>query len=286
MKLIVNPRAGKFRKGSLLNKFIRLVERNFHREFNIEFTKAPLHAAEIAYRAIKEGFQNIVSVGGDGTFNEVVQGTRGENVNLGIIPMGSGNDFAKSINLYLPPFKVLGSIHRYKPLLVDHVKVNDTYFVNVLGTGIDSEVVKYLKNKRNYLFGFYRSLIKHKPNKFDVTIDGREYRFNNVNLLAVANGKYFGHSMKIAPNADVTDGLLNIVVVRNFRRLKLFFLFPRIYSGTHVNHPNVITLKGKSIKVSSEKEIYYQRDGELGKSPELNIEVVHKGLKLLVPTES
>ena len=148
MKLIINPNSGKLKQRGKLDALVKNIKRIIKKSY-IEITKSPLHATEIAYRAAKNGVKTIISVGGDGTLNEIITGIRGYDVNLGIIPTGSGNDFARSLNLHKNPLLILKNLLNYRPKKIDLISVNgNSIGINVIGTGIDSEVVRVLKGSK------------------------------------------------------------------------------------------------------------------------------------------
>ncbi|MCD6578665.1 diacylglycerol kinase family lipid kinase [bacterium] len=283
MKLIINPFSGQLKKRGRLDIFRKYIKR-FLKNAYVELTDGPLHASEIAYKAVKNGFKTIVSVGGDGTFNEVVHGVAGEKVDLGLVPMGSGNDFARSLGLNGNPLETLKNISDYRPKKIDIISLNGGKIAtNIVGTGIDSEVVQMLQGTRSYFTGFYRALIRHKTKDYNITLDGKEYFMKDVNVIVVANGNYFGRNMKIAPMAKIDDGLLDIIIIKKLSKFQLFTLFPRVYRGTHIGHPNCFLYHVKKIKIEKDGGFYYERDGELGFSNFLEMSVLYKNISILTP---
>jgi YegS/Rv2252/BmrU family lipid kinase len=281
MKLIINPNSGKLKQRGKLDALVKNIKRIIKKSY-IEITKSPLHATEIAYKAAKNGVKTIISVGGDGTLNEIITGIRGYNVNLGIIPTGSGNDFARSLNLHKNPLLILKNLCNYRPKKIDLISVNgNSVGINVIGTGIDSEVVRVLKGSKKYFAGFYKALKDHQPYNYDISIDGKKKIFENVNLIAIANGKYFGHKMFIAPEARLDDGYFDIIIVEGLSRFKLFCLFPEIYLGLHIHNKNVHTFKAKELEINKPDGLYYEKDGDLAFSDSLKLKILDREITVL-----
>ncbi len=282
MKFIINPNAKLLKIKSNLNRVLHIIKYQFRDEANIEITKGVFHAAEIAYKAMKSGIGKIVSVGGDGTLNEILHGIIGGESALGIIPMGSGNDFARTLKFRGTPFAILRSMHLKKERPIDVIKVNDSFFLNSMGTGIDSEVIMLIKKERNYLGGFYKSVLKHKPFDIELTVDGSRKQYQDVSLILFSNGKYFGNKMKVSPNSELDDGKMEIVLVSGAPKLELITIFPTIYFGTHIHNKHVHIYSCRVVEYKGAEQLYFQKDGDLFSTSGFKMTLLDKALKILV----
>ena len=234
----------------------------------------------LAKEAALSGYKLVVAVGGDGTVNEVANGlveAAVPDVTLGIVSTGCGSDFIRSLGIprdYRQACLRLANFHevRIDVGLIEyqsHGNPARRFFLNAAGLGLDGEVVETVrKNLRfcrgtiPYVLGLLRALAAFH-NK-DVTLyidDGSEDL--RVCSVVIANGAYFGSGMKVAPEADVSDGLFEVIVVGDIGKLELLRAFPRIYKGTHVTHPKVRMQRASQIRIESPDRVLIQADGEL-----------------------
>jgi YegS/Rv2252/BmrU family lipid kinase len=248
--------------------------------FDYVYTDSIGHATVLAKEAALSGYELVVAVGGDGTVNEIVNGlieAAVHDVALGIISTGCGSDFIRSLGIPRDYRQACLRLVNPRKVRVDigvieyqsHGNPARRFFINAAGLGLDGEVVEtVLKNPRfcqgtiPYLLGLFRTLAAFH-NK-DVTLridDGSED--SRVCSVVVANGAYFGGGMKVTPEADISDGLFEVMVVGDIGKLELLQAFPRIYRGTHVTHPKVRMLKATQVRIESQDRVLIQADGEL-----------------------
>ena len=289
---IVNSTAGRGRTGKKISKLVTSI--NEHKlDFEIELTKAPQHAIQLAKDAINKGFHNIISVGGDGTLNEVVNGVmlsgKAEEVNVGIIPEGGGNDFATSLNLSSNINKAVNTLQKFNVKKIDVGKIEDRYFINALGMGFDaraaqiSNKIKHLNGLPRYLLAVIKALVALKPFEAEVKLDN--YTYNSPFLLiAIGNGKYIGGGFLLTPEAIVDDGFLDICFIKTITRRRILSLLPSAIKGKHLKEPEVDLKQSKTIEVITKTPLPFYTDGEL---PELKdplhfkIELLPKKLNLI-----
>lgn len=231
----------------------------------------------------------LLIIGGDGTLNEAIQslGKRYSNIPLSYIAAGSGNDFARSVDLPKKPLQALAHILAVKQpkwIEVGHYKnqmgSEDSYFINNLGLGFDAMIVKLANeslakkwlNKLglgtlSYVFALLKSYFKQASYRITLSIDGQIKTFDTAFLVTITNHPYFGGGVAIAPSASNNDGLLDLVVVPKITLAKLVWLFIRMLSGGHhVLSKDYHHYQAESIKVTIEVPVEGQRDGEtLGK---------------------
>jgi len=284
---IVNPVAG---KGKGLNILSKIKDKFKGEDYAIWFTEWAGHGEELARKAGEEGFTHIVAVGGDGTAFEVLNGIKDNNVVLGIIPTGTGNDFARMISLPKDTERVLDVIHKGRTKAIDIGKINDKYFLNVASVGIDAEIVKateetkrYASGTAAYILGVFKTLFKFKGKKIKLSIDGKEFH-REVELVAVGNGGFYGGGMNIIPFAKVDDGIFHICLVKKINKLKMAFLFPLVFKGNHVKITKYVEFfEGKEINITCDEEMLLNADGNLVGMTPMKITMCKACQEVIVP---
>jgi diacylglycerol kinase (ATP) len=279
-KLIVNPAAG---AGRTRKKWPQIMARlkSIGLRFEHDFTEAPKHAVELAKDAVKQGYDTVVSVGGDGTINEVVNGLYDsgtlEDVSLGIISTGTGSDYIRTIGIPRHYQEACQRLLNSKKILVDigeveyqnNGNIEKRLFVNFAGLGFDAEVVqattqrfKVLGGMPAYLLGLMTTFLCYRNQEITLKVDG-EVVIKKVCTAVMSNGKYGGGSMFVAPDADLTDGCFNVLTIDDISKPDLLWSLPRVYKGTHLTHPKVTMQLGQEIEIESDRRLPVQADGEL-----------------------
>lgn len=288
---IINPIAGAGKAKTL----IPLIENTMDKhkiEFNIIITQKPKEATNITEDNIPH-YKTIVAVGGDGTVNEVARGIINKNSGvLGVIPAGTGNDMAKSLGISTDPEKALHILINGDTTTIDIGRVNNSNFLNISSVGFDAEVVfnnnkikKKIKSEISYALSVLYTLFQFRKRPVDIEIDGKKTH-ENIVLLAVGNGKYYGGGMKILPDAKLDDGELDICIVSNINKLTLLFLFPTIFKGNHIKHTKYVKIdKGKHIKITSKEIIPINIDGELMEGKEVDFSLEHQKMLVICDIE-
>jgi diacylglycerol kinase (ATP) len=279
--VIVNPVAGAGKTGKLWPQIMDAFQKLGLR-FEHVITEAPGHAIELAKTAAKKGYDLVVSVGGDGTIHEIVNGLYASgNIKdnlLGIVETGTGSDYIRTTGtphsyedacrLFLQPQKRTVDVG-----MVEYQKNGGTeqrLFVNFAGMGIDSEIVRRMTQQYkkfgslpSYLLGMFVSLVKYKNHNISISIDGKTQEARILTVI-MNNGKYGGGGMYTAPQADLADGFLDVMIAGDLGKLEFISQLPRLYKGTHLTHPKVDATRAKEIEVKSLGEkLYLQADGEL-----------------------
>jgi YegS/Rv2252/BmrU family lipid kinase len=280
-KVIVNPAAGAGKTGKLWPR-IKSMFQGYGLRFEHVITEAPGHAIELAKQAAQKGYDMVVSVGGDGTINEVVNGLYASgNINnnlLGIVSTGTGSDYIRTTGT---PRKIEDACRRFlQPRqrtvdlgIVEYAKNGgraERLFVNFAGIGFDAEIVrrttlqfKKLGALPSYLLGVFTTLVSYRNRKISLVVDGKEEE-RRVCTVIMNNGKYGGGGMYTAPHADLADGLLDVMIIGDVDKADLLRSLPRIYKGTHLTHPKVTAKTAKEVEIKSLSEkLYLQADGEL-----------------------
>ena len=276
---IVNPVAG---KGAGKNVFGSLEgELKGHRiPYGFIETTAPGHATEAAREA---STPVVVSVGGDGTINEIVNGITGSTKSLGIIPAGSGNDFIKSVGVPRKPLQALQTLLQgfRRPVDVGTVRCSPTpdgggnnaprLFLNGVGVGFDAAVaartreIPFLSGTALYILAVLQTLGKYDPPRFRIQFDGSTREARGL-LIAVGNGKCAGGGFYLTPDAKVDDGLLDICSVDEKNIFQILSLMPRVMRGKHHNVRGVNFFREKRLTISAEDPFYVHADGEIAGS--------------------
>jgi len=285
---IINPIAGKG-KGSKIIPIIKEIMQDHGCSYEIKLTEKVGDAKRFAEEAKTQDFSTIVSVGGDGTLHEVVNGMAEGPQKLGVIPSGTGNDFTRSLNIPLNIRESIEILVQQKSVFIDLGKLNEKYFVNFCSVGLDAliaqeanKIKKYFSSTYAYIIGVIKALSKFKSINAELIIDDNKYK-EKVMLIAVCNGSYYGGGMKIAPQAQFSDGMFDICIVRDMSKLKLLFLFPTIFKGKHIHYKEVKIYRGKSVQISSIEHINVNADGELINNRPIKFEIIHKKIEVIVP---
>ena len=249
--------------------------------------------------------RRVITVGGDGTNNEVVNGFFENKRNLfpkaklGFVNRGTGGDWRKTIGLPAEWDKCVEILKNGKEKTIDigwlkfhdHVgKEVERYFINIASFGIGGYVddivnktTKFFGGKVSFFWGTLKATLTYKNKRVKLKIDGRDLGELKIYNVAVANGKYFGGGMMVAPEADPSDGLFDIVIMGDLSLMEILSLAKDIYKGTHLQKEKITFLKGKKVEAYSEEEALFDIDGEApGKVP-AEIEIIPDSLQIVVP---
>lgn len=295
---IINPSSGKQNiKETIRNICGRLIYSQTANTIDTFFTEKKDDAKNRAAQ-LKEGeYDFVVSVGGDGTLNEVVNGLvmSGAKIPLAIISAGTVNDFASSMGLPQTPKAFCDMIKRFKCQEVDVGKVNDEYFINVIAGGLMTDIAyKVPKDKKAVMgkFAYYLQGMLDLPNQifntFSMRFESEEYtREENIMVFLVMNSNSVGGYKEAAPDASVSDGVLDVAVLRKLEIFELSNLVLKLMQGDYVNHPAVQYFQTKHLKVSSVGQsdpVAIDYDGELlEEGLPIEISILPKQIKILVP---
>ena len=249
-------------------------------EYALHITRYKGHGAEIARELSNaEKGANIIAIGGDGTFHEVINGIENfDNVTVGFIPCGRGNDFARTAGFKKKPVEALKDILRGEITYFDYIQVGNKRCLNVAGTGMDVDVLLRVdgsSKKLTYLKSLLSCLIKFKPYKIKVTLNGEVKEYNCL-MAGVCNGRAIGGNMKICPVAEIDDGLLDLVLI-TMPNDKIAPLIPKFLAGKHLKEYWTVHTKCESVLVECEKPV--QLDGEIYEGLALDCKIVKKGIK-------
>lgn len=272
-------------------------------EFDFASTTCRFEATYFVREALKNGYENIVSVGGDGTLNEVVNGffENGkmikESAKLGIIPGGTGGDFIRTLGYPKEYSEACKVIARGQTRLIDLGKLNFTdnqgkpaerYYINIAGFGLDGSVVdrvnhtsKFFGGFLSFLYGTITATLQFQSFSLSLEVDGQLAFEGPTTMAAVANGQYFGGSMQIAPGAVLDDGIFEVVLVKGLTKTRLLKCLPTIYKGAHGQFPEVEFMRGTKVKATSPDRVLLDIDGEQPGILNAEFSIVPKALNII-----
>ncbi|MCX6296664.1 MAG: YegS/Rv2252/BmrU family lipid kinase [Bacteroidetes bacterium] len=283
---IVNPVSGIGRQKVIEKLIDEQLDRTLF-DYEIAYTKAAKHAIQLSKEAASRKINIVVAVGGDGSVNETAKGLIDTNTAMAIIPAGSGNGLARHLNIPLNLKKAMQVINKGKQTAIDTVQMNEEKFVNVAGIGFDAhigwEFAKFGKRGfSSYLKVISREFPRYKAQDFELIIDGNSVT-KNAYLISFANGSQWGNNAHIAPTADISDGLLDIAILKDFKFTNALSIGYRLFKRTIHQSAFLETIKVKEVIVRQQGTIAHI-DGEpieIGK--ELKIKINPLSLKVIIP---
>ena len=295
---IVNPAAGLVDSSSLITDTLaRYKEKHPDFDYTIHLTTGHGDAtiATSKYCSENDGPMRFYACGGDGTLNEVLNGLDlTKDVELTCFPCGSGNDFIKYFG-DLADFKDLEKVINGKPKLIDLLKVNDKYSINITNFGMDASVCvvmdklrrkKIIGGKHSYSNAVLYSILFKRNNRCEVILDGKQIHNGKMLLCAVANAKVYGGGYKCAPDAEIDDGVFQLCMIKALSLFKISKAVGAYKEGTHLENktvrPYIIYEKGTEVQVKAPKGIALCLDGETSVVNEFNIKLLHNALKFVV----
>jgi YegS/Rv2252/BmrU family lipid kinase len=315
--LIVNPAAGAGRCGRTWPRIQRALA-SAGVKYDLKVTQKPGDAIGLAAEALRKGATAVVAVGGDGTANEVANGffypdgavdaLINPAAALGYIALGTGRDFARALALPDDPIdaalSLLGPGARTRIIDVGRAqfvgageRLTRRYFLTGADLGLGAEVAKQVERsgrwlKRGggfvaYLLGAIGAIAAHRPTPVTIRLDGAPASLVRANVVFVANGPFTGGGMRMAPDASLDDGLLDVLIARDATRSTLLLqLLPSIYRGAHLGHPAISHYRARHARIEPARPLPFQMDGEqVGRGP-VDLTVVSKALRVLVPTSA
>ena len=303
--VIVNPNAGNGRGAKDWDKIAELLKKE-NISYTVYFTERKGNAIELSQDAIEAGFRKIITVGGDGTLNEVLNGVFSNNscpttdIVLSLIPVGTGNDWGRMFGIPLDYAKAVKIISEDKRMLHDvglisffnDNKKKERYFINIAGLGFESVVVRKTNHQKDnghggkliYFYNLLTSLLSYKNTMATIIIDG-ETKQANVFSINIGNGRYCGGGMRQTPNAMPDDGLLDVTVINGMGKFEIVRNLKILYDGTILSHPKIEGYKCRKIKVTSESIMYIEADGEsLGHTP-AEFTIIPSGINIVYNTK-
>ena len=283
--IIVNPQGGKGKSLKALTT-VEEIFKNNNAQYVVHKTEYAGHATEIARELSKTPDTNIVVMGGDGSFHEVLCGIDNfDNVTLGLVACGSGNDFIKKSGHSTNVKEAVQTILKGKVGFVDYMELGKYRCLNVGGGGMDVDVLlkyancKTLKGKAAYYYSLFYTLLHTRFHHLRITADGVT-KDTSVFMIGVGNGGFIGGGIPICPNAIVDDGLLNVGYVSEMKKSKIIFRLFKFLKGKHVGTDWGGEYTAKKVTIEALDDSRFELDGEIIEDTKLDIEVVHNKLKM------
>ncbi len=299
--VVVNPFSGKNRKHHYYKKALAFLL-SIRVDFEVIYTTQSKEASLRIQDAIGKGGRKIIVIGGDGTYNEIVQEVYSSELELAefqfvFIPAGTGNDWHRTMfpnGFNLEYLDKIQDDHYYTVqdlgvVTYEHDKVvNKSCFINVAGTGFDVYVEQnYLSKAQkfgslSYFLATIKGLLTYKNTQLHISISNKIIK-SECFMVVVGIGQFFGGGMKVLPGALPNDGLLDVTIVKNMSKLSLFRTLPLIYSGKFIGLPKIENIRCNSLEISCPNETYFHVDGEIRGQLPIKIEILPAALKVFAP---
>ncbi len=263
--LIVNPMAGGGRAASVLPEFETALEQ-LGIEFHTEHTKSLDHAEELARAAVAAG-ERTAALGGDGLIGRVAGVVADTDSVLAVLPGGRGNDLARVLGIPADPPGACAVIAGGRVRELDVGDAGGRSFIGIASCGFDSEANRIanattlVSGHLVYAYGALRALAAWKPARFELELDGRRLAFTGYSVI-LANSSAYGGGMHIAPDAELDDGLLDVVLIGRVPKRRFLLNLPKVFSGRHVRSPAVHVERAREVRVSADRELAMYADGD------------------------
>ncbi|MEW2812103.1 YegS/Rv2252/BmrU family lipid kinase [Streptomyces massasporeus] len=286
---VVNPTAGGATSAAALLKVARLL-REAGAELETEYSRSLAHARELARHAGERG-RVVLAVGGDGITGSIGGALSGSGALFGMVPAGRGNDFARALGLPGDPEGVARVLLHGTPRAVDTIEVTSSVHAGtvVLGSvyaGVDALAnlhanrSRLLRGSASYYAGALRAISTWRPVGYRITVDGQEHTCTGYTVVA-ANSSYYGSARRIAPEARLDDGRLDVVMIRDAPRRLFFALMKELDTGAHIHRPQVQVLRGREIRIEADRDLPYGADGEIEAALPVTARVLPGALRVL-----
>ncbi|MFO8034581.1 MAG: diacylglycerol kinase family lipid kinase [Candidatus Bipolaricaulota bacterium] len=285
--VILNPAADRGHAGHR-GRELREILKALGFTTTVERTLKPGHGAELARRAVQDGAPLVVAAGGDGTVNEVAQGVVGSDTALGVLPLGSGNDYIRILGI---PKDLVGAakvLARGRCCQVDVGLTGERYYLNSLGMGIDGQIARdytenrWLKGEPGYYLAALLEIARFRAFRVEVTADTWTHSGRQL-AVTVMNGPYAGGGFFLAPGAAVDDGQLDIALTGDYPRAVRLWVLPKTRDGSYLSLSRMRRERARRITIKTDRPVPVHMDGELLPRPvrELSVQLIPGGLTVV-----
>ena len=282
---VVNPISGTQGKKAILKWIDERIDRSIY-DYSIVRTEYAGHASIIAKEAARDGLDIVVSIGGDGTINEIGRSLVHTNTALGIIPCGSGNGLARHLRIPMEPKAAIEIINQGDKCCIDYGKINNIPFFCTCGVGFDAFVsLKFADSGKRglltYLENTLHESLVYQPETYEIENEEGTMKYKAF-LIACGNASQYGNNAYITPQASLTDGLMDITIMEPFTVLDVPSLSFQLFNKTIDQNSRIKTMRAKKIKIHRTKEGVLHFDGDpLMAGKELEVEIIPKGLHVI-----
>lgn len=284
---VINPKSGVKGKADLPALIESHIDKNTV-DHEIAFTKAAKHGIALSREAASLSYDAVIAVGGDGSVNEVAQGLLGSQTALGFIATGSGNGMARHMKIPMNYREAIHIINTGKVVRIDTFKVNDAFCIGTFGVGFDAHTAHRFAQSPKRGFSTYAKIVlsefyKYKPLTYEMKIDGQDFS-KECFLLTVANSSQFGNDARIAPFADVQDGLLDISMISRFPLIQTPLLLYRLMNNAIYKSRYFTMKRAKELMIKNNTGLQVHIDGEpITFASDLHIKINPLSLNVLAP---
>ncbi len=288
--LIINPISGTESKKNIPEDVAAALDQKKY-DLMIRVTGYPYHASEIARHAVKSNFKFVITAGGDGTVNEVARELINSDTILGILPYGSGNGLARELGIPLDTEKALKIILNANSRIIDYGIANEHIFFCTCGFGFDAFVSdKFADEKKRGPFGYVRnvleSVVDFRAEEYEITYDDGTLT-EKAFILTCANASQYGNDAFIAPGASMDDGKMNVSILKPLNALEMPQTTIQLFTKNIDKNSKMTSLLTRNLNIKRSKAGLMHIDGEpIHTDSEINVSMVHKGLKVFVPTSA
>jgi diacylglycerol kinase (ATP) len=270
--IAINPHSGNGRGSEVAAEVIRYLSLHDISYRSIAAASAEELTTALAREIDGKKYQGLIAVGGDGLAHLVLQICVPRHLPFAIIPAGTGNDFVRTLGWSLDDIEpLLERVTTSEPTPIDLGNVDSEWFGAILSTGFDSIVneranrLRWPSGPQRYNVAIALELPRFKPSTYEITCDGESFTIDAM-LVAVGNGKSYGGGMNICPQAQVNDGLFDLIILEPVSKVEFLKVFPRVYSGSHITHPKIRSMRAKKVTINAKAVAY--ADGErIGPAP-------------------
>lgn len=285
---IINPLSHSAKKGNIEKEIKKNLDLK-HYNYDIVYTQHPKHATELAHKAIGS-YDIVAAIGGDGTVNEVAKGLMGSDVSLAIIPTGSGNGLARHLEIPVDVEKALKTLNHSEPLLIDVGMVNNHPFFVAAGVGFDAKIAEKFSTfgRRGFLSYLQITLeeyLDYQPSTYYLEIDSQPF-IRKAMMVSIANASQFGNDVIIAPAAQVNDGYLDLVILKQFPFYAAPDVFLHLIQGKFNECSHVETFRCKQVSIKNRCSNAHLDGEPFTFNADLTFAIKPKYLKVMAPKSS
>mgnify|MGYP003291030338 CR=1 FL=1 len=279
---ILNPISGRGRKKEILGYIEVMLKKYPGWEGNFYTTKGVGDASSAARKFAEEGYDVVVAIGGDGTVNEVAKGVVGTSCRLAIVPVGSGNGLARHLGIPMSYQEAVQTVFDGKPQLIDAGRINDEYFFCTAGVGFDAAVGKRFNSSTtrglvSYMEHCAKEYVKYEPEEYEIDILGTKFK-QKAFLITFANSSQWGNNVCIAPDANISDGMMDVVIWRSSPMVTMPLITAELFLKKIKYSEFVDTYRCKEVVIRRKGSGIIQFDGESMDIKYYSITALNKGM--------